>query len=127
MNALKLSKRNEPEDSLTKQLPKSTLQKLTADDHVEHFLATFEWIAAQQEWPKEIWAMQVAGLLSGKAMAAYAALTPGDAVNYGKVKDAILRRYEINEETYCQRFRQDRKKEDESYHEFADRLNDHFK
>jgi len=37
---------------------------------VEHFLATFERIATQQKWPKEVWATQVAGLLSGKAMAA---------------------------------------------------------
>ena len=73
-----------------------------------------------------MWATQVAGLLTGKAMAAYAALTPGDAVTYEKVKEAILRRYEINEETYRQRFRQDRKKGEESYREYADRLGDHF-
>ena len=45
---------------------------------------------------------------------------------YNTVKDAILRRYEINEETYCQRFRTDRKKGEESYREYADRLGDHF-
>ena len=39
-------------------------------------------------------------LLHGKAMAAYAALTAEDAVVYEKVKEAILRRYEISEETY---------------------------
>ena len=68
------------------------------------------------------------GLLSGKALAAYAALTPEDAVVYDiyTVKGAILRRYEINEETYRQRFRTDRKKGEESYREYADRLGDHF-
>ena len=75
---------------------------------------------------KEVWATQVAGLLSGKAMAAYAALTQDDAIVYDKVKEAILRRYEINEETYRQRFRQDRKRGEESYREYADRLGDHF-
>ena len=70
--------------------------------------------------------IQVAGLLTGKAMAAYAALTPGDVVTYKKVEEAILGRYEINEETYRQRFRQDRKKGEESYREYADRLGDHF-
>ena len=97
-----------------------------SSDNVEHFLATFKRIATQQKWPKEVWATQVAGLLTGKAMAAYAALAPGDAVAYDKVKEAILRRYEINEETYCQRFRQDRKKGEESYQEYADLLGDHF-
>ena len=69
MNALKENRRDEPGDSSTKKLPKPTLQKLTTSDNVEHFLATFERIATQQNWPKEIWVTQVAGLLSGKAMA----------------------------------------------------------
>ena len=53
----------------------------------------------QQKWPKCAWATQVAGLLSGKALAAYAALTPEDTVVYDTIKGAILRRHEINEET----------------------------
>jgi len=47
--------------------------------------------------------------------------------NNDKVKKAKLRRYEIDEETYCQQFRQERKKGEESYREYADRLNDYFK
>ena len=126
MRALKDGRKEETEDSSKVKLPKPTLQKLVSSDNVEHFLATFERIATQQKWPKEVWATQVAGLLTGKAMAAYAALAPGVAVAYDKVKEAILRRYEINEETYRQRFRQDRKKGEESYREYADRLGDHF-
>ena len=95
-------------------------------DNVENFLATFERIAVQQKWPKVVWAKQVAGLLSEKALAAYTALTPEDAVVYDTMKVAILRRYEINEETYCQRFRTDRKKREQSYREYADRIGDHF-
>ena len=95
------------EDSAKFNLPKPLLQKLTVTDNVEHFLSTFERIAIQQEWPKQVWATQLAVLLSGKALAPYVALTPGDAVLYDKVKEAILRRYEINEETYRQQFRQD--------------------
>ena len=111
MKALKESKKEEIE-GLSK---KPTLQKLTAGDNVEQ-------IAMQQKWAKEVWATQIAGLLSGKAMAEYAALTPEDSTDYDEVKEAILRRYEINEETYHQRFRQDRKKGEESYREYADRL-----
>ena len=37
-----------------------------------------------------------------------------------------MQRYEINEETYRQRFRTDRKKGEESYREYVDRLGDHF-
>ena len=95
------------EDSAKLNLPKPMLQKLTVTDNVEHFLSTFERIAMQQECPKQVWATQLAGLLSGKA---YAALTPGDAALYDEVKEAILRTYEINKETYCQRFRQNHKR-----------------
>ena len=76
------------------------MQKLNATDNVEYFLSTFERIATQQEWPKEAWATQLAGLLTGKAMAAYAALIPQDALLYDKVKEGTLRRYEVSEETY---------------------------
>ena len=109
-----------------KKMPKPTLQKLTSNDRVEHFIATFERIATQQGWPKEVWATQLAGLLTGKAMAAYAALPTEDALEYDRVKEAILQRYDINEESYRQRFRHDHKKAEESYREWADRLRDHF-
>ena len=102
MKALKDGRKEGTEDSSKVKLPKLTLQKLTSTDNVEHFLATFERITAQQKWLKDVWATQVAGLLTGKAMAAYAALTPEDAVIYEKVKEAILWRFEISKETYCQ-------------------------
>ena len=53
------------------KLPKPTLQKFQPTDDIENFLATFERVAKQQKWPKEVWATQLAGLLTGKAMAAY--------------------------------------------------------
>ena len=50
-----------------------------------------------------------------------------DATTYSEVKKAILRRYNINEETYRQRFRAARKAEGEAYTELATRLADLFK
>ena len=67
MRALKDGRKEGTEDSSKVKLPKPTLQKLASTDNVEHFLATFERIATQQKWPKEVWATQVAGLLTGKA------------------------------------------------------------
>ena len=128
MKSLKDGRKEGMKDSSKVKLPKPTLQKLTPTDNVEHFLATFERIASQQKWPEYMWAMQVAGLLTGKAMAAYAALAPEDALVYEKVKEARLRRYEISKETYSyrQQLRQDRKKGEELYQKYADCLGDHF-
>ena len=109
------------------RVPKPTLQKLSPDDDIEHFLATFERIATQQDWPAEVWATQLAGLLTGKAMAAYASLGSEEAVKYTEVKKAILHRYDVNDESHRRRFRQDRKRPEESYRNWGDRLRDHFR
>ena len=41
------------------------------------------------------------------------------------MKVTILQRYEVNEETHWRKFRQDKKRSDESYREFVSRLQDH--
>ena len=48
----------------------------------------------------EHWSFKLAPQLTGKAQQAYAALQPDEAKTYEMVKVAILRRYNINEETY---------------------------
>ena len=60
------------------KLPKPTLQRLDLGDDIKHFLATFERIAVQQLRPKEVLATQLAKLLTGKAMAAYASVAKED-------------------------------------------------
>ena len=53
---------------------------------------------------------------------AYAAMATEDASDYDKVKAAILKRYNINDETYRQRFRAATKTGDESHRELLVRL-----
>ena len=73
-----------------------------------------------------MWATQLAGLLTGKALAAYAGLSGEKAASYDEVKAAVLHRFDVNEETYRRRFRSDRKKAEESYQNWGSRLKDHF-
>ena len=114
------------EDGTVTKIPKPLLQKLTAEDDVEHFLAVFERVAVQQKWPDEMWATQLAGLLTGKAMAAYAALPVTEANNYQKVREAILRRFDVNEESRRRKFRNDRKRSGETHRELMTRLQENF-
>ena len=101
------------------------LQNLSTEDNIEDFLSTFESsVAIQQGWPQDMWAVQQAGLLSGKAMAAHTILASKESGDYEKVKAAILQRYEVNEETHQRKFRQDKKRSDESYQEFVNVLQD---
>ena len=103
------------------------LTKLTNEENMESYLTTFERIMAANEVSRERWSFQLAPQLTGKAQQAYAALPPPppeDAKNYDSVKEAIVRWYDINEETYCQRFRKLRPREGESPQELITRLKD---
>ena len=106
------------------RLPRPMLQKLTADDDIESYLQMFERVATQQNWPKDIWATQLARLLTGAALDAFTSVPSADSSRYEKVKAAILSRFEVNAETYRQRFRKDAKKHGESFKGFLGRLND---
>lgn len=81
------------------------LEKLTEIDDIEHFLVTFERMAASCRWPKRDWAFCLIPLLTGKARSAYVHMDMDDVDDYECVKEAILCKYDINPETYRQRFR----------------------
>lgn len=100
------------------------MQKLTDTDDIEHFLTMFERVANAYKWPDNVWVLKLAPLLTGKAQAAYANMDSDKAQNFDEVKQAILKRFNINEETYRQRFRSTKKKAEESYTETEVRLRD---
>jgi len=98
--------------------------KLTEADDIEAYLTTFERLMQAYEVPQERWAFKLAPQLVSKAQQAYAALSPDDAKDYAKLKKAILHRYDINEESYRQRFRAATRKEGETNRELSARLQD---
>ena len=93
------------------------LQKLTESDNIEAFLTTFERMMLAYEIGQERWAYKLAPNLTGKA---HAAMPTEEAGNYEALKVAILRRYDINQETY----RQTSRKDSETYRDLAVRLMD---
>lgn len=105
-----------------------TLTKFSEkDSDIEHFLTGFERVATAYKWPEKIWVLKVVPLLTGRAIAAYANMDQGAAEEYESVKKAILRRFDINEETYRQRFRSLKKSETQSYIELGVQLKDLFR
>uniref|UniRef100_A0A1X7TE33 Retrotransposon gag domain-containing protein n=1 Tax=Amphimedon queenslandica TaxID=400682 RepID=A0A1X7TE33_AMPQE len=81
------------------------LTKLGELDDIKAFLTAFERAVNAHNVDQKDWAAMLAPQLTGKALKAYAAMANADAKDYMKVKEAIFRRYDINEETYRQRFR----------------------
>ena len=93
---------------------------------MKFFLTIFERIATVYKWNEDIWSLKLAPLLIGPAQAANANIAKEDVFEYQQVKAAILKRYDINEETYRQRFREARPKQNESHGEFVLRIRDLF-
>ncbi|KAL6490140.1 hypothetical protein MHYP_G00004850 [Metynnis hypsauchen] len=100
------------------------LQCLGEHDDIEHFLVTFERVAVACQWPIVDWAVRLAPLLTGKARAAYVAMDSAEALDYEKLKDAIMAKFNINRETYRVSFRTTEGKGEESPRELYVRLRD---
>ena len=100
-------------------LPKLT--KLTEQDDIEAYITVFERTMTAYGVDKSRWSYMLAPQLTGKAQRAFAAMEAERSGDYDAVKDAILRRYDINEEAYRQRLRASAKKGEETYRELATR------
>nr|XP_006823664.1 PREDICTED: uncharacterized protein LOC100372741 [Saccoglossus kowalevskii] len=73
-------------------------------DELDSYLLRFERFAASNEWDKSKWATSLSALLTGKALDVYSRLSDMAASDYGLVKEALLKRYELTEEGYRLRF-----------------------
>ncbi|XP_047231927.1 zinc finger and SCAN domain-containing protein 12-like [Girardinichthys multiradiatus] len=62
-------------------------------------------MASACRWPRTYWAFHLIPLLTGKARSAFVHMDVDLSMIYDQVKLAILQKYEINSETYRQRFR----------------------
>ena len=80
---------------MMRQMGQPKLQRLSDSDDVEHFLTTFERLVQAYKWPLDMWVLNLALLLTGKAQSAYASMDMEKAREYLSVKEAILKRYDI--------------------------------
>ena len=86
--------------------------------NVDGYFAHFERTALNLGWPKECWSMLLQTVLTGKAQRAYATLPTESCADYDLVKAAVLKSFELVPEAYRQKFRTQRKTENQSYVEF---------
>lgn len=75
-------------------------------------------MTALHKWDKNEWAIHLVPLLTGKAFEAYSRLSDGESGRYDKIKEAILKRYELTSEAYREKFRQARQQSDESFKDY---------
>ena len=79
----------------------------------------FEKVAENLKWPKEHWTLLLQSVVISKAREIYTQLSLEQSSDYDKVKELILKGYELVPEAYRQIFRNCRKENDQTYAEFA--------
>ena len=77
--------------------------------------------------PKEDWPRLLEPYLTGKAQKAFYALKEEDKKDFQKIVDIILRHYQLTSEAYRVKFRSATKEHQETFEEFATRLELYFK
>ena len=92
--------------------------KFSGND-VTSFFTAFEKIAQNFNWPKEKWSFMVQTVLEGKALRVWSSLSVMDSSNYDKVKECILKAYELVPEAYRLKFRECRKVAGHTFLEFS--------
>ena len=80
------------------------LTKLTLSDDIEALMTIFERLMEAHEIECGKWPVLLSPQLTGKVQRAFAALSSKGSKDFIKVREAIFKRYDINEETYHQRF-----------------------
>ena len=88
-------------------------------------LKSFERFAENAGWDKSNWATSLSALIQDKALDVYSRLSPTDSLNYDKLKDALLKRFQLTEEGFRSKFRSSRPEVGETRPQFVVRLDDY--
>ena len=92
---------------------------------MDSYLKRFERFAENAGWDKSNWATSLSALIQDKAVDVYSRLSPTDSLNYDKLKDALLKRFQLTEEGFRSKFRSSRPEVGETRPQFVVRLDDY--
>ena len=89
------------------------------EKEVDKYFLHFEKVAENLKWPKEHWTLLLQSVVIGKTREIYTQLSLEQSSDYDKVKELILKAYELVPEAYRQKFRNCSKENDQMHVEFA--------
>ena len=116
-------------DSTRYEYVKAKAPKLTSFrenvDNMDAFLERFERFARNHNWPEDSWAINLSALLTGKALEVYSRLDKTKAMEYEALKDALLKRYQLTEEGFRKKFREETPEVGETPVQFVSRLSNY--
>ena len=91
-------------------------------DKMDSYLSRFEKYAVANKWDRSIWAAYLSALLKGRALEVYDRLSVADANDYEKLKDALLKNFDMTERGFRKKFRNDRPERSETFIQLGSRL-----
>ena len=90
-------------------------------DKMDSYLSRFEKYATANKWDKNVWAAYLSALLKGRALDVYDRLSTEDAADYDKLKDALMKDFDMTERGFRKKFRYSRPERSETVIQFSSR------
>ena len=90
------------------------------------YLSRYEKYVTANKLDKSVWAAHLSPLLKGRAQGVYDRLSTEDTADYGKLKDALLKNFDMTEREFRKKFRYGRPERWETFIQFSSRLRSYF-
>ena len=89
---------------------------------MDSYLSRFEKYVTANKWDKKVWAAYLSVLLKGHALDIYDRLSTEDVVDYGKLKDVLLKNFNMTECRFRKKFHYCTTERLETFIQFSSRL-----
>ena len=103
-------------------VPAPRMPPFSAGEDLDAYLLRFERFPRAQALPDGDYATNLRSCLTGEAFEVYSRLSPEDSVDYDKLKEALLQRFQITEEGFRKKFRNGKPKDGETIVQFLARI-----
>ena len=108
-------------------VPSPRMPPFNSQDDLDAYLLRFERFAKAQAWPLDDYAANLSLCLTGEALEAYSRMSLEDSVDYEKLKEALMQRFQLTEEGLRKKFRRGKPKESETTLQFLARIENYLK
>ena len=95
-------------------------------DKMDAYLERFERYATGEGWANHMWAIRLSALLKGRSLEIFSRLPEDQALDYDRLKTALLQNYQMTEDGYRTRFRTCKPEKQETPTQFASRSKSYF-
>ena len=91
-------------------------------DKMDSYLSRFEKYATANKWDKNVWAAYLSASLKGRALDVYGRLSTEDEADYDKLKDVLLKNFDMTERGFRKKFRYSKPERSETFIQYSSRL-----